>query len=414
MFPPPIKRFRTDENQQETNTRGGNAGTSATTANMMDDFEMTDDELLFTATQVEQQTNYDYYQSQPSSQNPSGTSVQPPIFSNQTVLQPIASEGNRNQPTKEHELERKLLMKESQILILEKNNRLLSEKNARLNREKCLLKTEQDEAASAREQRIKSQLETCKSQLTFNERERSELQTRYHTLEVRFHESQETSNRLLREVTRLRSEKPSTTNVPTQQPSLAPPAASVAAANNSISNQYRLLQTQLTHFSAYELLRTRTIDSSSTVVSSLQTILDRLRPQSITQHIWQTLVDLIFFHQHNSTLTKLKQQDLAIGIDLITMTAFYQMITNVLNSFFNQKNRLTTNNNEQQQILTHEQLISILDASAHFLFNTVKSTELFNKQENTSMIKKAQVFIFNKKKHHFLVQLLFLGCRTNG
>ena len=218
MFPPPIKRFRTDENQQETNTRGGNAGTSATTANMMDDFEMTDDELLFTATQVEQQTNYDYYQSQPSSQNPSRTSVQPPIFSNQTVLQPIASEGNRNQPTKEHELERKLLMKESQILILEKNNRLLSEKNARLNREKCLLKTEQDEAASAREQRIKSQLETCKSQLTFNERERSELQTRYHTLEVRFHESQETSNRLLREVTRLRSEKPSTTHVPTQQP----------------------------------------------------------------------------------------------------------------------------------------------------------------------------------------------------
>jgi hypothetical protein len=133
---PPIKRFRTDENQDESNngTGGGGGGTTAAPASsMMDDFEMTDDELLFSATQVEQQTNYDYYQTQPASQNPSRTHLQAPIFSNQTILQPLASEGNRTQNiNKELELERKLLMKEGQIIILEKNNRLLSEKNARL------------------------------------------------------------------------------------------------------------------------------------------------------------------------------------------------------------------------------------------------------------------------------------------
>jgi hypothetical protein len=133
-------------------------------------------------------------------------------------------------------------------------------------------------------------------------------------------------------------------------------------------------------------------------ISSLQIILDRIRPQSITQHIWQTLVDLIFFHQQNSILFKLKQQDLTIGIDLITMTAFYQMISNILHLFNNQQNRITTNNNNnnnqtspQQQILTYEQLLLILDACSHFLLNTVKSTESFNKQENSSTIKKQQV-----------------------
>jgi len=167
---------------------------------------------------------------------------------------------------------------------------------------------------------------------------------------------------------------------------------------SSTSNHYRLLQTQLTHFSAYELLRTRTIDSSTMAISSLQIILDRIRPQSITQHIWQTLVDLIFFHQQNSILFKLKQQDLTIGIDLITMTAFYQMIYNILNLFNKQQNRITTttNNNDQQQqqqeqILTYEQLMLILDACSHFLLNTIKSTESFNKQDNTSTIKKQQV-----------------------
>jgi len=164
---------------------------------------------------------------------------------------------------------------------------------------------------------------------------------------------------------------------------------------SSTSNHYRLLQTQLTHFSAYELLRTRTIDSSTMTISSLQIILDRIRPQSITQHIWQTLVDLIFFHQQNSILSKLKQQDLTIGIDLITMTAFYQMIFNILDLFNNQQNRITTNNNDQQQILTYEQLMLILDACSHFLLNTIKSTESFNKQENTSTIKKQQVEIYN-------------------
>ena len=265
-----------------------------------------------------------------------------------------------------------------------------------------MLKTEQDEAASAREQRLKTQLETCKSQLTFNERERSELQTRYHSLEMRFHESQETSNRLLREVTRLRTDKPPV-NCP--QPQLS---------TSSPSNHYRLLQTQLTHFSAYELLRTRTIDSSTMAISSLQIILDRIRPQSITQHIWQTLVDLIFFHQENSVLNKLKQQDLTIGIDLITMTAFYQMIFNVLHLFNNQKNRITTNNNDQtsQQSLTYEQLLLILDACSHFLLNTVKSTESFSKQENPSTIKKQQVNF-----HTFQASVFDKypsGCRTNG
>ncbi|CAF2381546.1 unnamed protein product [Rotaria sp. Silwood2] len=395
MFPP-IKRLRTDENQDESDIgtgggggRGAAAGATAPASSMMDDFEMTDDELLFSATQVEQQTSYDYYQAQPASQNPSRSHLQAPMCSTQTILQPIPSEGNRTQNiNKELELERKLLMKEGQIIILEKNNRLLSEKNARLTREKCLLKTEQDEAASAREQRLKIQLETCKSQLTFNERERSELQTRYHTLEIRFHESQETSNRLLREVTRLRTDKPQI-NCQQQQQQLT----------SSTSNHYRLLQTQLTQFSAYELLRTRTIDSSTMPISSLQIILDRIRPQSITQHIWQTLVDLIFFHQQNSTLMKLQQQDLTIGIDLVTMTAFYQMIYNILQLFNNQQNRITTNNNDQQQqqqILTYEQLILILDACSHFLSNTTKSTESLNKQENTSTIKKQQVCLDNK------------------
>ena len=135
MYPPPIKRLRTDENQDETNVEPVMAGstTAAAAASMMDDFEMTDDELLFTATQVEQQTNYDCYQNQPASQNPSRSHVQTTIFSNQTVLQPLVSESNRTPSiNKELELERKLLMKEGQILILEKNNRLLSEKNARL------------------------------------------------------------------------------------------------------------------------------------------------------------------------------------------------------------------------------------------------------------------------------------------
>ncbi|CAF3316471.1 unnamed protein product [Rotaria socialis] len=383
---PPIKRLRTNENQDESNHAAGGVAAAAPGSSMMDDFEMTDDELLFSATQVEQQTNNDYYQAQPASQNPIRSHLHVPSLATQTVLQPIASVGNRNENVnKELELERKLLMKEGQIIILEKNNRLLSEKNARLTREKCLLKTEQDEAASAREQRIKGQLDTCKSQLTFNERERSELQTRYHTLETRFHESQETSNRLLREVTRLRTDKPQINyqQQPQQQQQLT----------SATSNHYRLLQTQLVQFSAYELLRTRTIDSSTMAISSLQIILDRIRPQSITQHIWQTLVDLIFFHQQNSTLMKLKQQDLTIGIDLITMTAFYQMIYNTLHLFNNQKTRLTTNNNDQQQqqqVLTYEQLILILDACSHFLLNTVKSTESLNKQENASTMKKQQ------------------------
>ena len=247
-------------------------------------------------------------------------------------------------------------------------------------REKCLLKTEQDEAASAREQRIKSQLETCKSQLTFNERERSELQTRYHGLEMRFHESQETSNRLLREVTRLRADKPL---VNCQLPISA------------TSNLQRVLQTQLTHFAAYELLRTRTVDSLPMSMSSLQIILDRIRPQSVTQHIWQTLVDLIFFHQQSSNTARSKPQDLTIGIDLITMTAFYQMIHQILHSFNLEQNRLTTNSSDQQtqqqHVLNHEQLMLVLDACSHFLSNTVKSTESFNKQENASAVKKGSV-----------------------
>ncbi len=129
---PPVKRLRTDENQDETTAVGGS--TTAATSSAFDDFEMTDDELLLSATQVEQQTNYDYYQTQPASQNPSRSHVQTTtVFSNQTILQPLASEGNRTQNVnKELEIERKLLMKEGQIIILEKNNRLLSEKNARL------------------------------------------------------------------------------------------------------------------------------------------------------------------------------------------------------------------------------------------------------------------------------------------
>ena len=245
-------------------------------------------------------------------------------------------------------------------------------------REKCLLKTEHDEAASAREQRLGTQLETCQSQLTFNERERSELQTRYHTLEVRFNESHETNNRLLREVTRLRTDK---LQINCQQQS-------------STSNRYRLLQSQLIHFSAYELLRTRTIDKSIIPISTLQIILERIQPQSITQHIWQTLIDLIFFHQQNSMLIQLKQQHLTINIDLITMTAFYQMIYNSLNLFHNQKTSITINEQAQQQQkhrLTCEQLILILDACIHFLLNTIKSTELLNKQENISTIQKQQV-----------------------
>jgi hypothetical protein len=123
---PPIKRLRTDENHAESNTGAAGSTITTTTSSMMDDFEMTDDELLLSATQVEQQTNYDYDQGQPASQNPSRSHLQAPIFSTQTVLQPLVSE------VKELELERKLLMKEGQIIILEKNNRLLSEKNARL------------------------------------------------------------------------------------------------------------------------------------------------------------------------------------------------------------------------------------------------------------------------------------------
>ena len=131
---PPIKRLRIDENQDETNAgTGGGGRTAATASSMMDDFEMTDDELLFSATQVEQQTNYDDFQAQPASQNPSRSHQQTAVFSTQTVLQPLTSEVNRTaNVNKEMELERKLLMKEGQILILEKNNRLLSEKNARL------------------------------------------------------------------------------------------------------------------------------------------------------------------------------------------------------------------------------------------------------------------------------------------
>jgi hypothetical protein len=127
---PPIKRLRTDENQDESNI--GTGGTAAVPS-MSDDFEMTDDELLFSATQVEQQTNYDYDQAQPASQNPSRSHNQVAVFSTQAILQPITSDGNRTQiVNKELELERKLLMKEGQIIILEKNNRLLNEKNARL------------------------------------------------------------------------------------------------------------------------------------------------------------------------------------------------------------------------------------------------------------------------------------------
>jgi hypothetical protein len=130
---PPVKRLRTNENQDESNTGTGGGAAAAAASSMMDDFEMTDDELLLSATQVEQQTNYDDSQALPASQNPSRLPLQAPVFSNQTVLQPLVSETNRAQNVnKELELERKLLMKEGQIIILEKNNRLLSEKNARL------------------------------------------------------------------------------------------------------------------------------------------------------------------------------------------------------------------------------------------------------------------------------------------
>ena len=126
---PPIKRLRTDENQDSSAVETG----AAASLSAMDDFEMTDDELLFSATQVERQTSHDTYQAPPASQNPSRANLQAPVFSTQTILQPLASEGNRTQPVnKELELERKLLMKEGQIIILEKNNRLLTEKNARL------------------------------------------------------------------------------------------------------------------------------------------------------------------------------------------------------------------------------------------------------------------------------------------
>ena len=128
---PPIKRLRTDENQDESsNGIGGPSAVPVNVSSMMDDFEMTDDELLFSATQVEQRINYEYQQP---SQNPSRTHLQAPVFSTQSVLQPLAPEDNRTPAVnKEMELERKLLMKEGQIIILEKNNQLLTEKNARL------------------------------------------------------------------------------------------------------------------------------------------------------------------------------------------------------------------------------------------------------------------------------------------
>ena len=79
-----------------------------------------------------------------------------------------------------------------------------------------------------------------------------------------------------------------------------------------------------------------------------------------------------------------------IGIDLPTMTAFYQMIQNVLQLFNNQQNRITpSNNNQQEEMLSAEQLMLILDACSHFLLNTVKSTESLSKQENTSAVKKS-------------------------
>ena len=131
---PPIKRLRTNENQNEPNDGTGAAATGVSNPSaMMDDFEMTDDELLFSATQAEQQSNQDCYQGQRASQNPARSHLQAPVFSTQSVLQPVPSDGNRTQTVnKELELERKLLMKEGQIIILEKNNHLLSEKNARL------------------------------------------------------------------------------------------------------------------------------------------------------------------------------------------------------------------------------------------------------------------------------------------
>lgn len=266
------------------------------------------------------------------------------------------------------------------------------------------MKTEQDEAASAREQRLKTQLETCKSQLTFNERERSELQTRFHSLETRLHESQETSTRLLREVTRLRNEKPQLLSQqtsqnahhqqqqqqPQQQQQQLQQCQNQQQLMQSVSHRYRLLQTQLTQFSAYELLRTRSIDSSTMVISSLQVLLDHIRPQSITRHIWQTLIDLIFFHQQQTTPVKTKQEESTIGVDLLTMTAFYQMISNLLQLYNNQLNRITADNrNQNDEMLTDGKLTLILDACHHFLLNTVKSTESVNKQENSTAIKRS-------------------------
>ena len=127
------------------------------------------------------------------------------------------------------------------------------------------------------------------------------------------------------------------------------------------------------------------------VISSLQVLLDHIRPQSITRHIWQTLVDLIFFHQQNSTRIQNKQDDFTIGVDLLTMTAFYQMIFNVLQLFNNQLNRISTSSAiiREEESMSHEKLMLILDASSHFLLNTVKSTESFNKQEHPTTMKKS-------------------------
>ncbi|CAF1173651.1 unnamed protein product, partial [Didymodactylos carnosus] len=360
-----IKRRRTSTSENETTEILQNPTTI---------YEMSDDELLLASQACDEICQS---QNQRSSSASTTTTMPPPpspisttntVSTSHNLLGPskIANINKPPPPQQQNhvrDIQKKLDNKEGEIKILKQNINQLEQKTARLNKEKCDLQYAQHQQTNETQKKLQIELDSLKSKLVFNEKEYNELQKRFFQVEERYKESEKTSCRLLSEINRLRSLKTSQIQ---QRPSTA--ATIVAHTEQQSLGRFRLLKTNLSNFSAYELLRPRfsvmSIEYSTT--SSIQLLIEQIRPKQISLKIWQTLIDILFLNNKTTS----------IEIDMKTMTAFYSMIMDVLQLFNDQQQSMKNNKNLVTQQFSEEQLVLYLDACCHFLKNTVKSSSL--------------------------------------